>query len=107
MFFIMADAGVPAWTAAGGPGGRYNRQARSMISKTTVCVIAATLLHSAAAGLHAARKPLWSDEMSTLYVSQLPGFPSVWAALKDGVDQSLPLLFVATRASMRLFGSSP
>ena len=102
----MADAGVPAWTAAGGPGGRYNRQARSMISKTTVCVIAA-LLYSAAAGLHAARKPLWSDEMSTLYVSQLPGFPSVWAALKDGVDQSLPLLFVATRASMRLFGSGP
>ena len=52
-------------------------------------------------------KPLWYDEIVTLYVCRLPAVRDVWAALIDGVDANPPLFHLLTRASLDLFGDSP
>lgn len=57
--------------------------------------------------LRALNKPFWSDELYTYYISRLPGIDTIWSALKDGADLNPPLLYVATRVSLRAFGDGP
>jgi len=64
----------------------------------------AMLLYAVFGGLQAARVPLWLDEIGTYYMVRLPSLSRIWQALTVGVDQSLPLLFLLSRASVRLFG---
>jgi Dolichyl-phosphate-mannose-protein mannosyltransferase len=56
--------------------------------------------------LVASRKPLWSDELYTLYIARLPGISDVWGALSTGAEQLPPFFYVLTRASLALFGAS-
>jgi mannosyltransferase len=52
------------------------------------------------------RAPLWNDELYTWYVAQLPTMGDVWDTLETGVEQIPPLYYVATRASLALFGDN-
>ena len=56
------------------------------------------------AGLRAAYKPLWFDEIVTWQVARLPTLRAIWAALHEGVDQETPLTHLAVRCSHALFG---
>jgi hypothetical protein len=48
----------------------------------------------------------WYDELFTHYVSLLPSFSGIWAAMMDGLDFNPPLLYVFTRWSYAVFGHS-
>jgi len=57
--------------------------------------------------LRAGSRALWYDELFTFYMSHLPSMSAIWAGLKQGADLNPPFLYVATRASFRLFGDGP
>ena len=52
----------------------------------------------------ARRKLMWNDELYTYYVATLPSLRDVWAALKVGGEQTPPLFYAITRASLALGG---
>ncbi len=49
-------------------------------------------------------KMFWYDELATYYVSRLPDWPTIFAALKGGADLNPPPLYFFTRLSHMLFG---
>jgi len=57
-------------------------------------------------GLIGSKKVLWNDELFSLYISELPHFHNIWAALKTGAEQTPPLFFAITRAGLELLGNS-
>ncbi len=63
-------------------------------------------IYTAGFGLIGAKKILWNDELFTLYISRLPHFDDIWAALKTGAEQTPPLSFAITRASVCMLGTS-
>jgi hypothetical protein len=65
------------------------------------------MLFATVAALRASSKALWYDELFTVYMSHLPSMSAIWAGLKQGADLNPPFLYVATRASFRLFGDGP
>jgi hypothetical protein len=64
-----------------------------------------TLIYMTGTCVLAARRPLWNDELYTYYMSRLPGFAAVWAALMSGGEQLPPLFFAITRAALRVSGN--
>jgi hypothetical protein len=54
----------------------------------------------------AALKPLWNDELFTLYVSRLSSPIEIWRALVDGGDIHPPLDYWLRHLSMRMLGGS-
>jgi hypothetical protein len=65
------------------------------------------MLFATVAVLRASSKALWYDELFTVYMSHLPSMSAIWAGLKQGADLNPPFLYLATRASFRLFGDGP
>ena len=51
-----------------------------------------------------ASKPLWSDEIFTIYLCRLPDMASVWRALSTGLEQMPPFAHVVSRTAYRLAG---
>jgi uncharacterized membrane protein len=49
-------------------------------------------------------KPLWSDELFTLYLTGMPTSRDMLAALRQGVDAVPPLFFLLTRPFVSAFG---
>jgi hypothetical protein len=70
-------------------------------------LISFSILFISVTSLHALSKPLWYDELFTLYMSQLPGMDAIWSAVKDGTDLNPPLLYMATRTAHALLGDGP
>jgi Dolichyl-phosphate-mannose-protein mannosyltransferase len=64
------------------------------------------MIYGVTALAHAQRR-FWYDELFTLYISKLPHFSDVWAALMDGLDFNPPILYASTRLSYALFGVNP
>lgn len=52
-------------------------------------------------------RPLWYDEIFTLYVAQSPSLAATVGALLAGADTSPPLDYLLRHLSLALFGSSP
>ncbi len=52
-----------------------------------------------------AAKPLWHDEIFTIYMCRLPDMASVWRALATGLEQMPPFSHVVSRAAYRLAGA--
>jgi hypothetical protein len=50
----------------------------------------------------AAHKPLWFDELFSLYLSTLPEVADIWRALATGLEQTPPLFYLVTRVSLSL-----
>jgi 4-amino-4-deoxy-L-arabinose transferase-like glycosyltransferase len=48
----------------------------------------------------------WYDELATFYISRLPDWTTIFAALAAGADLNPPTLYFFTRLSQFLFGSS-
>ena len=51
-------------------------------------------------------RPLWYDEIITLYVCRLPDLATIWKAMGEGVDYNPPFFYLATRTAVWLFGES-
>ena len=67
-------------------------------------LITFSILFVAMTALRALAKPFWYDELFTYYMSRLPDTATMWAAVKEGADLCPPLIFLATRASQKVFG---
>lgn len=65
-----------------------------------------SILYLAVTVLVALRKPLWNDELYTLYIARLHSMTDVWGALSTGAEQLPPVFYVLTRASLALFGTN-
>ena len=57
-------------------------------------------------GLIASKGVISNDELFTLYISRLPRFRDVWAALATGAEQTPPFFYAISRADIHLFGTS-
>jgi len=101
------NTGVPPATAA--PVTAFASWFRQAIRGANASVSAAFLLIAAiyAAGTLAkiATKPLWHDELFTLYVAGLPNMASIWRALARGVDTNPPLYVLLVHWLSRVCGS--
>lgn len=53
------------------------------------------------------RRPLWNDELFTLYISHQPNLQGVWNALLTGAEQLPIFFFVIVRLFTRMFGNGP
>jgi hypothetical protein len=53
------------------------------------------------------KRPLWNDELFTVYISQQPTLSDVWHALMTGAEQLPPFFFVIVRIFTSALGSSP
>jgi len=53
----------------------------------------------------AASKPLWHDEIFTLYLATRTSVAGLWRSLASGVDLNPPLYYLAVRAASDLFGA--
>lgn len=51
-------------------------------------------------------KPFWYDELHTFYICRLPTLADSLRAVRDGADLNPPFLFLFTRASHQIFGTS-
>ncbi|HEX6080707.1 MAG TPA: glycosyltransferase family 39 protein [Methylomirabilota bacterium] len=58
-------------------------------------------------GAFAHYRPLWNDELFTVYIARLPTASDVWRFLASGVEQIPPTFHLLTRLAMRLFGEHP
>jgi hypothetical protein len=67
-------------------------------------VVYFSVFYLAATSALAANKVMWYDELLTFHLAHLPGLSAIWSALKEGVEQNPPLIHIATRACLRLFG---
>jgi hypothetical protein len=52
------------------------------------------------------RKLMWNDEIYTYYMAHLPTMSDVWAALLARGEQTPPLFYLLTRASITLAGDT-
>ncbi len=57
-------------------------------------------------GLISSKAVITNDELFTLYISRLPYFRDVWAALATGAEQTPPFFYAISRADVHLFGVS-
>ncbi len=55
----------------------------------------------------ASRAQLGNDELFTLYFAGLPTLGDVWRELGTGVEQTPPLFYIVTRASLAVLGDGP
>src|SRR5262245_37315366 len=65
-----------------------------------------SIVYFAVTGLIAARRPIWTDEFFTLFISRAALYKEFWNALLTGADQHPPLFYLITHASLSLFGES-
>jgi hypothetical protein len=65
-----------------------------------------TAFYLALAVVLAARRLLWNDEFYTFHIARLPGLAAIWDALTTGAEQLPPLVYVATRWSQAILGTS-
>ena len=66
-----------------------------------------SLVFLLSAGLLAAAKILWNDEISTSLFARLPSLADITAGLRLGADSHPPLSFLLTRWSYALLGVNP
>jgi hypothetical protein len=66
---------------------------------------ALSLLYWFTAGLRAAYRPFWYDELVTWHLARLfPDVGALWGAITKGADSEMPLTHIFVRASQTLFG---
>ena len=75
---------------------RIERQWRLFLCLIAEIYLIRTLVHT--------MRPMWYDEIFTLYMSRLPDMGAIWSASKDGADLNPPLFYVVTRAFQAVFG---
>jgi hypothetical protein len=68
------------------------------------CLGSVSVLYGVSTFVLASRKLMWNDELFTLHISRLPDLSQLWSALMTGADQSPPLFYLITHASLSLFG---
>ena len=71
-----------------------------------VALVGAAVAYGAVVVWLAGRRQLGNDELFSLYFSRLPGLDDLWRELATGVEQTPPLFYVVTRASLGLLGDN-
>jgi hypothetical protein len=85
---------------------RAVREALANSDRAAPAVTVLVLLFCATLVARAIRvKPLWNDELFTLYICRLPDMKTVWAALRTGCEGTPPLWYVLVRTTWRLLGN--
>src|SRR5437763_12061269 len=98
----IAD-GKPLLLQDGALRRRYTTRAEPVRPRVLwLCGISA--LYFVCAGLRAAYRPLWYDELVTWHISRLGSIAAMWHALVSGIDQEMPLTHLSVRFSHALFG---
>ncbi len=70
-------------------------------------LVASLVLHLAVCAAISRQKPVWFDEVFTLYVAQLPDAASIWRALRGGMDNHPPISYWLSHYAMALVGDGP
>jgi Dolichyl-phosphate-mannose-protein mannosyltransferase len=83
---------------------RWDRQAKRIESRGLLLFVAISIVYWVFTLALARRKLMWNDELYTYYIALLPSMHDVWAALKAGGEQTPPLFYIITRASLALAG---
>jgi len=65
-----------------------------------------SILYLGVTSLVASQRPLWNDELYTLYIARLHSMTDVWEALSTGAEQLPPFFYLLTRASLALLGTN-
>jgi dolichyl-phosphate-mannose-protein mannosyltransferase len=94
---------LPSKLAAKLEGGAA-RAARVLDRRPLLAWCAFTLVFFTTSALRASRKPLWFDELATVFVCRLPSMSDVWSAFLGAADAMPPLLHLLTRTSVAVFG---
>jgi len=82
-----------------------SRRTHGFLDRAAPWILAAVLLIYFAVALRVLRaRPLWNDEIFTIYLCRLPDMASVWRALKTGLEQMPPFWHVVSRAAYTLAG---
>ncbi len=58
------------------------------------------------AALQACCLPMWSDEITTYWLSQTPSVSALWTAISVGEETNPPLYFMTAQAASQLLGTS-
>jgi hypothetical protein len=72
---------------------------RFFLGLSAAIFLLATLAHS--------KRRFWFDELHTFYISRVPTLHDVWMVLMSGVDFNPPAIYLFTRMSHRILGTSP
>lgn len=100
---------LPASTETEPSKGGASRAVRAALANSDRAAPAVTvlvLLFCATLIARAIRvKPLWNDELFTLYICRLPDMKTVWAALRTGCEGTPPLWYFLVRMTWRLLGN--
>jgi 4-amino-4-deoxy-L-arabinose transferase-like glycosyltransferase len=80
--------------------------AEQLGKRKSLLIISLTILYSVSTYVLAKRKLMWNDELYSYYIARLPTMADVWGALMAGGEQTPPLFYVITRASIALFGAN-
>lgn len=78
---------------------------RSVRLRTSLLVLGAIgLPYFVAVAAIAHRRHLWNDELFTYDFVNLPSVSDVWRELRTGIEQTPPLFYLVTRASLAVLG---
>lgn len=70
-------------------------------------LVVVSCVYFAVTSLLASRKPMWSDELFTLYIARLSSLSEILAALSTGADQNPPSYYFVTHVFLKLMGEAP
>lgn len=83
---------------------RADRHAGSVERSSALLLLAVSAAYWTLTWSFAFRKLMWNDELYTYYIARLPTMHDVLGALMTGGEQTPPFFYLATRASLHLFG---
>ena len=76
-----------------------------MRSRDAWCIAGVSILYWTFAGMAAANRPFWYDELITWYISRMPDVAAMWATIRSGADSNMVMLHLLTKASHQIFGT--
>ena len=75
------------------------------VRSSALWLAAISLIYWFCAGLRAAYRPFWYDELLTWHLARLPSVAAIWATLQTGADNQMPLTSVSVYYSQLVFGA--
>jgi Dolichyl-phosphate-mannose-protein mannosyltransferase len=85
---------------------RAGDRAADSLESSPLHALALFLIVYAVAAFTQSHRGLWYDELFTYYLCRMRDLSTIWAALKDGLDFTPPLLFILTRWTQHILGDS-
>jgi hypothetical protein len=74
-------------------------------SRDAWCIAGISVFYWICAGMAAAHRPFWYDELITWYISRMPDLAAMWATIRSGAESNMVMLHLFTKASHQIFGT--